>query len=88
VDWSDDGQSFVIKSQARFETEVIQSVYGHQSLKNFVRQLHKYGFNKVRSKSQLSMKSNIERNDECQRNKVGPFPPSLSDDLVFDTHIG
>ena len=53
IDWSDTGLTFIIKDKYRFEKEVIKSVYGHQSLKNFVRQLHKYGFNKVRKRRRV-----------------------------------
>lgn len=46
--WSEDGQSFFVKDQDRFATEVIPKCFKHNHFSSFVRQLNFYGFRKLR----------------------------------------
>lgn len=45
----DEGKTFVIKDVTRFEAEVIPTYYKHRNFSSFVRQLHIYGFRKIKT---------------------------------------
>ncbi|XP_014271453.1 heat shock factor protein [Halyomorpha halys] len=49
ISWCDKGNSFVIKDQTRFCSELLPMFYKHNNMASFIRQLNKYGFRKVNS---------------------------------------
>ncbi|ODN00742.1 Heat shock factor protein [Orchesella cincta] len=50
--WSDMGNSFTIKNQAKFARDLLPLYYKHNNMASFVRQLNMYGFHKVVSVEQ------------------------------------
>ena len=46
--WSADGLNFVIKDAEKFQSQVIPKYFKHNKFSSFVRQLHFYGFHKVK----------------------------------------
>ncbi|XP_021962785.1 heat shock factor protein 1 isoform X2 [Folsomia candida] len=54
--WSEPGNSFVIRNQAKFSRELLPLYYKHNNMASFVRQLNMYGFHKVVSVEQGGLK--------------------------------
>ncbi|CAL8100967.1 unnamed protein product [Orchesella dallaii] len=50
--WSDMGNSFIIRNQAKFARDLLPLYYKHNNMASFVRQLNMYGFHKVVSVEQ------------------------------------
>ena len=46
--WDEDGIMFIIKDQKVFEKEVIPQFFKHSKFTSFARQLHFYGFHKMK----------------------------------------
>lgn len=60
ISWCDKGNSFVIKDQTRFCSELLPMFYKHNNMASFIRQLNKYGFRKVNSSvTSSSLKSDV-----------------------------
>lgn len=54
ISWCDKGNSFVIKDQTTFCSELLPLFYKHNNMASFIRQLNKYGFRKVNSSATSS----------------------------------
>jgi len=52
--WSKVGDTFVIKNTDKFSKEIIPKWYKHNNISSFVRQLHFYGFRKVKTEFSLN----------------------------------
>jgi hypothetical protein len=48
VDWSEEGESFLIFDKDKFSKVIIPLLYGHDNFLSFFRQLNKYSFRKTR----------------------------------------
>ncbi|XP_040576048.1 heat shock factor protein 4 [Lepeophtheirus salmonis] len=64
IDWSDEGNSFIIHNQADFAQKMLPYYYKHSNLASFVRQLNMYGFHKVLGIDSGGLKS--ERADQME----------------------
>ncbi|PWN42850.1 winged helix DNA-binding domain-containing protein, partial [Ceraceosorus guamensis] len=77
IRWSDDGESFLVPNQNRFEDEVLPRYFKHNRFPSFVRQLNMYGFHKVPHLQQGALKHDSPqvaelwefRNDHFHRDK-------------------
>jgi len=47
--WSVDGNRLIVKDPDKFQTSIIPQYFKHNKLSSFVRQLHFYGFHKVKT---------------------------------------
>ncbi|KAK2723751.1 heat shock factor protein-like isoform X2 [Artemia franciscana] len=54
--WSDSGASFYIRNQALFARQLLPLYYKHNNMASFIRQLNMYGFRKVSSVEQGSLR--------------------------------
>eukprot|EP00978_Attheya_sp_CCMP212_P011309 scaffold27876_cov51-Attheya_sp.AAC.2 len=50
LDWSEDGEMFVVKDPERFAEEIVPQYFDHNKFSSFARQLNFYGFRKMQSK--------------------------------------
>jgi len=48
AEWSDNGETFVVKDTAKFASEIIPDFFNHNKFSSFVRQLNFYGFRKIK----------------------------------------
>lgn len=48
IRWSDDGQSFLLLDAYKFTDDILLKFFKHKNISSFIRQLNKYGFNKVK----------------------------------------
>lgn len=60
ISWSTNGQSFIIHNQTQFAKELLPLYFKHNNMASFVRQLNMYGFRKVASIDQGSLRSERE----------------------------
>jgi hypothetical protein len=47
ITWSEDGSYFIVDDLKAFSEEILPSIYNHQNVSSFTRQLNMYGFRKV-----------------------------------------
>ncbi|XP_046359925.1 heat shock factor protein 1-like isoform X1 [Haliotis rufescens] len=59
--WGENGTSFHVYDQSRFAREVLPLYFKHNNIASFIRQLNMYGFRKVMSVDQGSLK--VEKDD-------------------------
>lgn len=76
--WSDDGESFIVKSTDHFEKKVIPEFFKHSKFSSFVRQLNFYGFRKIKYADTIKIDAKLEaetanfwrfRHDKFRRGK-------------------
>jgi hypothetical protein len=76
--WSDDGETFIVKSTDDFESKVIPEFFKHSKFSSFVRQLNFYGFRKIKYADTIKIDAKLEaatahfwrfRHDKFRRGK-------------------
>jgi HSF-type DNA-binding len=76
--WSEDGETFIVKSTDHFEKKVIPEFFKHSKFSSFVRQLNFYGFRKIKYADTIKIDAKLEaetanfwrfRHDKFQRGK-------------------
>ena len=66
ISWSPDGKEVLIKHVGQLCSQVLPHYFNHRSYQSFIRQLNKYGFEKVKG-SKLAY--DVYRNQFFQRDK-------------------
>ena len=76
--WSEDGETFIVKSTDHFVKKVIPEFFKHSKFSSFVRQLNFYGFRKIKYADTIKIDAKLEaetanfwrfRHDKFQRGK-------------------
>jgi heat shock transcription factor 2 len=73
--WSDDGETFIVKSTDDFESKVIPEFFKHSKFSSFVRQLNFYGFRRSSMLTQLRLMRSLKQ----QQRTFGDFATISSD---------
>eukprot|EP01017_Pseudomicrothorax_dubius_P009782 TRINITY_DN1339_c0_g1_i1.p1 TRINITY_DN1339_c0_g1~~TRINITY_DN1339_c0_g1_i1.p1 ORF type:complete len:264 (-),score=39.69 TRINITY_DN1339_c0_g1_i1:107-898(-) len=53
--WSDDGHYVIIKDVEKFRTSLLNGIFKHGNYSSFIRQLNKYGFQKIKTGAKEDM---------------------------------
>jgi len=72
AEWSDHGDTFVVKDTEKFAAKVIPEFFKHNNFSSFVRQLNFYGFRKIKS-DPLRLKDA----EDCEESKYWKFKHDL-----------
>lgn len=48
IEWTDNGNCFIVKNKDLFENEILPKYFKHKKFSSFVRQLNMYDFHKIR----------------------------------------
>eukprot|EP01017_Pseudomicrothorax_dubius_P009787 TRINITY_DN1339_c0_g1_i18.p1 TRINITY_DN1339_c0_g1~~TRINITY_DN1339_c0_g1_i18.p1 ORF type:complete len:278 (-),score=32.93 TRINITY_DN1339_c0_g1_i18:21-854(-) len=55
MSWSDDGHYVIIKDVEKFRTSLLNGIFKHGNYSSFIRQLNKYGFQKIKTGAKEDM---------------------------------
>jgi hypothetical protein len=87
ADWADDGLHFIVKDPARFASDIIPQYLKHDNFSCFVRQLHFYGFRKIKLDPIKINLKDVEQEARYWRFKHSKFRRGRAD-LLCEVRIG
>ncbi len=53
IEWTDNGNCFIVKNKDLFENEILPKYFKHKKFSSFVRQLNMYDFHKIRKEKEI-----------------------------------
>ena len=81
VNWSDNGDSFLIMDTNEFTKQVLPCYFKHSNFSSFVRQLNKYGFHKVKISNEAKQKYQLENVWEFKHPDFNRFDKSSIENI-------
>lgn len=82
IQWSDDGNSFIVLDEDEFARTLIPELFKHNNYASFVRQLNMYGFHKKVGLSDNSMRAS-ERKNKSPSEYANPYFKRGHPDLLW-----
>lgn len=53
MEWTDEGNCFIVKDKEKFSREILPKYFKHSKFSSFVRQLNMYDFHKIRKEKEI-----------------------------------